>query len=132
MRTYKICSPYAPETGGKDVSDRLSSDQAAVDERIDNIRVIPRAELAARLGLPSVAVMRAAVEKLKLWDNGSTLRVQIPRRRPEVQEKVAAIAKEWEAGGQPDARLRQRPARPRSGSASPRRGSRGRPSAPTP
>ena len=39
------------------------------------IRVIPRAELAARLGLPSVAIMRAAVEKLKLWDNGSTLRV---------------------------------------------------------
>ena len=97
MRTYKICSPYAPETGGKDVSDRLSSDQAAVDERIDNIRVIPRAELAARLGLPSVAVMRAAVEKLKLWDNGSTLRVRFLDGDPGVQAKVAAIAKEWEA-----------------------------------
>lgn len=35
------------------------------------IRVIPRAELAARLGLPSVAIMRAAVEKLKLWENGA-------------------------------------------------------------
>ena len=74
--TYRICSPHAPEAGGKDVSDRPSSDQAAVSERIDNIRVIPRAEMAARLGLPSVAIMRAAVEKLKLWDNGSTLRVK--------------------------------------------------------
>jgi hypothetical protein len=78
------------------VSDRPSSDQAAVSERIHNIRVIPRAELAARLGLPSVAIMRAAVEKLKLWDNGSTLRVKFLDGEPAVQAKVTAIAKEWE------------------------------------
>ena len=90
MPTYKICSPYVPEAGGKDVSDRLSSDQAAVDERIDNIRVIPGPELAARLGLRGVAVMRAAVEKLKLWDNGSTLRVTFLDGDPAVQAKVAS------------------------------------------
>ncbi len=94
--TYRICSPHVPGAGGKDLSDRPSSDQAAVSERIDNIRVIPRAELAARLGLPSVAIMRAAIEKLKLWDNGSTLRVRFLDGDPAVQAKVTAIAKEWE------------------------------------
>jgi hypothetical protein len=42
-------------------------------------------------------MVRAAVEKLKLWENGRRLRVRFLDGHPDVQAKVAAIAKEWEA-----------------------------------
>jgi hypothetical protein len=41
--------------------------------------------------------LRAAVDRLKLWENGRRLRVAFLDGIPEVQSKVAAIAKEWEA-----------------------------------
>ena len=40
---------------------------------------------------------RAAVERFKLWENGRTLRVRFLDGEPVVQQKVEAIAKEWEA-----------------------------------
>jgi len=40
---------------------------------------------------------RAAVEKMKLWENGRRLRVKFLDGIPEVQNKVSAIAKEWES-----------------------------------
>jgi hypothetical protein len=88
-RTYKICSPFVPGLGDHAVSPDKSSDQVAVEERVDNVRIMPL--LAAH------GVQRAAVEKLKLWDNGRKLRVKFLDGVPAVQEKVAAIAKEWEA-----------------------------------
>ena len=42
-------------------------------------------------------MVRAAVELLKLWENGRRLRVKFLDGRADVQAKVVAIAKEWEA-----------------------------------
>ena len=89
-RTYKICSPFVPGVGGHEALATASSDQLATDERVDNVRVMP-----IRRG--GVGALRAAVEKLKLWENGRRLRVKFIDGVAEVQEKVAAIAKEWEA-----------------------------------
>lgn len=89
-RTPKICSPFVPGLGGHDVSANASSDQLATDERVDNVRIAPltpRGQLMAR----------AAVEKLKLWETGRRLRVKFLDGVPDVQTKVAAIAKEREA-----------------------------------
>src|SRR4051794_15972421 len=88
-RTYKICSPHVPGAGPNRVSPRLSSAQVATNERVDNVRITPLAVGAA--GLP-----RAAVVIMKLWDNDKRLRVRFLDGVPEVQDKVAAIAKEWE------------------------------------
>jgi hypothetical protein len=101
-RTYKICSPFAPDAGnGRPAT--ASSQQVAADERVDNVRVIPMTEVAARAGIPSGAfgppgtsVAAAAVETMKLWDNGRTLRVKFLDGDSSVQAKVEAIAKEWE------------------------------------
>jgi len=89
-RTPKICSPYAPELGRRASLPRtsarhVSSDQAATNERVDNIRIV-------RLGRA-----RAAVERLKLWENGRRLRVRFLDGVSDVQSRVAVIAKEWEA-----------------------------------
>ena len=125
-RSYKICSPFVPGVGGHDTVAGAVSDQLAANERVDNMRVVP-------LRRGADMRLRAAVERFKLWENGAHAARAVPRRRcPRCRTKVAAIAKEWEDGRQPHARLRHRPARPRSASASPRRGSRGRRSAPTP
>jgi hypothetical protein len=80
---YKICSPYL----SKRHDPIAASDAAATSERVDNIRVMPM----------GVRRLRAAVERLKLWENGRTLRVKFLDGDPSVQEKVQAIAKEWEA-----------------------------------
>jgi hypothetical protein len=56
--------------------------------RVDNVRVTP---LRSAAGRP-----RAAVERLKLWPNGSTLRARFLDGDTGVRERVAAIAKEWE------------------------------------
>jgi Astacin (Peptidase family M12A) len=88
-RTYKICSPFVAGLGGHGVVASTSSDQVATNERVDNVRVMPLRDGGERRA-------RAAVEKLKLWDHGRTLRVKFIDGIPEVQEKVAAIAKEWE------------------------------------
>ena len=87
IRTHKICSPYLPAESR--ATRGPSSDQAAVSERVDNVRVRPLP--------PGPGHVEAAVEKLKLWDNGRTLRVRFLDGDPAVQAKVEAIAKEWEA-----------------------------------
>jgi len=86
IRTHKICSPYLPPAAR--ATRGPSSDQVAVNERVDNVRVFP-----LPLGPGRVA---AAVERLKLWENGRTLRVRFLDGDPAVQTKVEAIAKEWE------------------------------------
>ena len=101
-RKYKICSPFAPGVGQHAASESRSSDQVATDERVDNIRVvpIPPGGMMAIRGAPASrgpAMVRAAVERLKLWENGRRLRVRFLDGIPQVQEKVVAIAKEWES-----------------------------------
>jgi hypothetical protein len=97
--TPKICSPYVPGVGGRAHASHRSSDQAATDERADNIRIMPirRGSPLDRAmgGGPSIA--RAAVERMKLWENGRKLRVAFLDGVSDVKTKVAAIAKEWEA-----------------------------------
>ena len=85
--TCKICSPFLPGLTGQAAGP--SSDKAATSERVDNVRITPIRRGPGRL--------RAAVERLKLWENGRTLRVKFLDGMPEVQTKVQAIAKEWEA-----------------------------------
>lgn len=85
MSFHKICSPYLSSAAAQDVS----SEQLAAAERVDNVRVHP---------LPSgPGHAAAAVERLKLWQNGRTLRVRFLDGDAVVQAKVEAIAKEWEA-----------------------------------
>jgi hypothetical protein len=85
--TCMICSPFLPglrrETAG------ASSDEVATNERVDNVRITPMSGGPGRT--------RAAVERLKLWENGRTLRVKFLDGPAEVRAKVQAIAKEWEA-----------------------------------
>jgi len=101
-RTYKICSPFVPGLGGHTTSSRLSSDQVATNERVDNIRIAPLSRGRALLAPGGLAgrgpvIARAAVDRMKLWENGRRLRVAFLDGIAEVQDKVAAIAKEWEA-----------------------------------
>jgi hypothetical protein len=88
MTRRKICT-IQPEGGHVSVTPRRSGDQAATDERVDNVRVLP-----FRPGGGPFA--RAAVEKLKLWDNGKRLRVLFLDGQASVKSKVEQIAKEWE------------------------------------
>jgi hypothetical protein len=83
--SYKICSPFVPGLTTKD--DGASNDEAAVLERVDNVRVTP---------IRSLPRTRAAFERLKLWQNGRTLRVKFLDGIASVQEKVRNIAREWE------------------------------------
>jgi hypothetical protein len=86
MPMYRICSPFVPGLSAKDESG--SSDEVASNERVDNVRIRP---------LRSGMRQRAAVERLKLWEVGRKLRVKFLDGVPSVQEKVQAIAKEWES-----------------------------------
>jgi Astacin (Peptidase family M12A) len=99
--TYEICSPFVPGLGSHEVSPDLASDQTATDERVDNIRIVPISHAAAArpggLNLGNAMFPRAAVVRMKLWQNGRRLKVKFIDGLPEVQTKVAAIAKEWEA-----------------------------------
>ena len=79
----KICSPFLPGLSGG----RASSDEAATHERVDNLRITP---------VRGAGRTRAAVERMKLWENGRTLKVKFLDGKPAIQAKVAAIAKEWE------------------------------------
>lgn len=92
-RKYKICSPFAPGIGNRAASDTRSSDQVATNERVDNIRIVPLRRARSFYG---PAFVRAAVEVLKLWENGRRLRIKFIDGRAEVQAKVVSIAKEWE------------------------------------
>ena len=81
----KICSPFVSGLTTKD--DSLIGDDAAASERVDNVRITP---------LRGAGRLRAAVERLKLWQNGRTLRVKFLDGNPAVQAKVSAIAAEWQ------------------------------------
>lgn len=87
---HRICT-IAPAGGlhanPRDVP-RRSSDEVATTERVDNVRLRP-------LGTWGPVVARAVVERLKLWENGRTVRVSFLDGDPAVQEKVARIAAEW-------------------------------------
>ena len=84
--THHICSPLVVGLGRHADSALMSSDEAASHERVDNIRV------RTFKGFP-----RAAVERMKLWENGRHLRAAFVDGVPDVQNRVASIAKEWEA-----------------------------------
>ena len=88
-RTIKICT-IQPEGGRIDAQPTRSGDEVATNERVDNVRVTPILRAAA-------GRQRAAVERLKLWDTGRRLRIRFLDGVTSVQERVAAIAKEWEA-----------------------------------
>ena len=84
--TCKICSPFVPGLTGQ--AGRSSSDEAASHERVGNLRITPMHGGPGRT--------RAAVERMKLWENGRLLKVRFLDGKPAVQAKVEAIAKEWE------------------------------------
>jgi Astacin (Peptidase family M12A) len=87
-RKLRVCF-IQPAGGSVHAADDAASEEMAIRERVDNIRVTPIS--GARTSRP-----RAAVERFKLWQNGRRLRVQFLDGVSEVQEKVAAIATEWE------------------------------------
>ncbi len=90
MKRLKVCY-IQPEGGAVDATPRRASDEVAVLERVDNIRLMP-------ISPPSSATAtRAAVERMRLWDNGRRIRVAFLDGDSTVKQKVAAIAKEWEA-----------------------------------
>lgn len=68
-----------------------AAEARAVSVRPDNVRVRPFRMASARSNITF-----AAVEKLKLWPNGKILRVGFLDGDPVVQQKVAAVAKQWE------------------------------------
>ena len=51
---------------------------------------------AAIAALRAIVTGRAAVERLRLWENGKRLRLRFLDGDPVVQEKIANIATEWE------------------------------------
>jgi hypothetical protein len=96
MPTIKICTDFVPGIGNFATEQDLSSEQVATEERVDNVRVAPL-PAGAVLGDAGVPMPEAAVERLKLWENGRRLRVKFLDGIPAVQARVQAIAKEWEA-----------------------------------
>jgi hypothetical protein len=88
-RKLRVCY-IQPAGGSVDAAADAASEEVAIRERIDNVRVTPLT--GTRSSRP-----RAAVERFKLWENGRRLRVRFLDGLADVQEKVAAIAKEWEA-----------------------------------
>jgi hypothetical protein len=84
-KIVKVCFVHP---GGRDRAARAEHEAQALAarERPDNVRVMP---LGPRR-------LRAAVERLRLWENGKRLRVRFLDGDPVVQQKVGAIAAEWE------------------------------------
>jgi hypothetical protein len=85
-KQLKVCYIHP---GGDDTpapADRVA--ELATRERPDNLRVFPLTS--------SPHAMRAAVEIMRLWENGKRLRVVFLDGDAVVHEKVANIAREWE------------------------------------
>lgn len=97
-QTIKICSPYVPNVGGRRGPALLSSEEVATNERVDNVRVtIVRRGSALLAADHGPSGLLAVVERFKLWENGRTLRVKFLDGIPDVQQRVMAVAKDWEA-----------------------------------
>lgn len=86
--TCKICSPFVPGLTGLVKGARSAPDEVAVRERVDNTRVAV---------LRAAGRTRAAFEIIKLWENGRRIRCRFIDGQADVQAKVEAIAREWEA-----------------------------------
>jgi Astacin (Peptidase family M12A) len=87
-RKLKVCY-IQPEGGTIDAAPRVSGDEVASRERVDNTRVQPITGRSAHRA-------SAAIEKLKLWDNGKHVRCLFLDGDASVKSKVVEIAKEWE------------------------------------
>jgi hypothetical protein len=85
-KLLKVCFIHPGGRDGDDAPEQ-AGDEIAVRERPDNIRVVP---------LPRGMAVRAAVERLRLWENGKRLRVRFLDGDSAVQQKIANIAPEWE------------------------------------
>lgn len=85
-KLLKVCFIHP---GGRDGDDppEQAGDEIAARERPDNIRVVP---------LPRGMAVRAAVERLRLWENGKRVRIRFLDGDSAVQQKIANIAPEWE------------------------------------
>ncbi len=88
QKPLKVCFIHPP---GSEVGARGEhhGDEVAVRQRPDNVRVFPLA-FAGRM------LARAAVERMRLWENGKRLRVRFLDGEPAVHAKVARIAPEWQ------------------------------------
>jgi hypothetical protein len=86
QKLLKVCYIH-PGGRDDDPEPRHAGDELAALERPDNVRVVP---------LDRAGRARAAVERLRLWENGKRLRVRFLDGDPVVQQKIAAIAPEWE------------------------------------
>lgn len=84
----EVCFIHAgDETGAGRPDD--AGEETAARERPDNVRVVPLAPV------PGLAP-RAAVERLRLWENGKRLRIRFLDGDSTVQDRIATIAPEWE------------------------------------
>lgn len=90
-RIVKICSPFVPQLTGS--VGRTAPEEAAVRERVDNTRLT----VLRSPGFGATGRTRAAFEILKLWENGRKIRCRFIDGLADVQAKVEAIAREWEA-----------------------------------
>jgi Astacin (Peptidase family M12A) len=86
QKPLKVCFIHP---GGRDGDDppEQAGDEIAARERPDNLRVIP---------LPRGMAVRAAIERLRLWENGKRLRIRFLDGDSAVQQRIANIAPEWE------------------------------------
>ena len=99
-RTMKICT-IQPEGGRVGARPRAGGDEVAAAERVDNVRVMPLRRAASR----PAACRRRAAQAVGERAHGCA---SASSTAPSVQEKVAAIAKEWEAVANLTLRLRHR------------------------
>jgi Astacin (Peptidase family M12A) len=91
-KVLKVCYiKRAPHPDDEpEVATAPSAQERAVLERVDNVRVTPD------VARSHYGVTRAAIAITSMWENGKTLRVKFLDGEPVVQQKVEAIAHEWE------------------------------------
>jgi hypothetical protein len=85
-KLLKVCFIHPGGRDGDEAPEQ-AGEEIAARERPDNVRVVP---------LPRGLTARAAVERLRLWENGKRLRIRFLDGDPVVQQKIANIAPEWE------------------------------------
>lgn len=91
VEKHTICT-VAPEggmSGAARRAPRRSGEELATAERVDNVRLL-------RLAPAGIGFARAAVERMRLWENGRSIRVLFLDGDTSVKEKVAQIAAEWQ------------------------------------